>query len=257
MAKTLEEAAIERHKEALIEPAATLYAVQKVFGDQAKAKSMAAYGRLIDAHMLATGVLASSILRINGAVVEGDQTTFERDALFAAFIIGLEPCERAIAEARYLQAHALLRQELEILAQLKAVGANRRKPNGAPNVAALEQSLGRLYGGLSAAAHVSRHDIVQSATAWDGELEGLPGPTNMTRYFPETDEGLARRSYALHIYMIIRLVEELSVDLSARHKSAAFTDAENEALNLAIDLMAAEGMLEIVTDADSNSSTDN
>lgn len=84
MAKTLDEDAIERHKEALIEPAATLYAVQKVFGDQAKAKSMAAYGRLIDAHMLATGVLASGILRINGAVVEGDQTTFERDALFAA-----------------------------------------------------------------------------------------------------------------------------------------------------------------------------
>jgi hypothetical protein len=255
MTKTLNEEAIERHKQALIEPAATLYAVQKVYGDQAKAKSMAAYGRLLDAHMLATGVLASGLLRINGAVTEGDQISFERDALFAAFVIGLEPCEGAISEARYLQAHAMLRQELEILAQLKAVGANRRKPNGAPNVAALEQSLGRLYGGLSAAAHVSRHDIVQSATAWDGEVDDLPGPTNMTRYFPETNEGLARRSYALHIYMIIRLVEELSVDLSFRHKSAAFTAAENEALNLAIDLMAAEGMLEVVVDAGFNADT--
>ncbi|MDH4993165.1 hypothetical protein QEZ48_20320 [Aquamicrobium lusatiense] len=72
MAKTLNEEAIERHQEALIQPAATLYAVQKVFGEQAKAKSMAAYGRLIDAHMIVTGVLASGILRINGAVVEGD-----------------------------------------------------------------------------------------------------------------------------------------------------------------------------------------
>ena len=252
MANILDEDAIEHHKKVLIEPAATMYAVQKVYGDQAKAKSMAAYGRLIDAHMLATGVLASGILRINGAVVEGDQIAFERDALFAAFIIGLGPCECAISEARYIQAHALLRQELEILAQLKAVGANRRKPNGAPNVAALEQSLGRLYGALSAAAHVSKHDIVQRATAWDGEMDGLPGPTNVTRYFPEIDEGLARRSYALHIYMIIRLVEELSADLSTRHKSTAFTDAENRALNLAIDLMAAEGMLEIIADADSN-----
>lgn len=256
MTETLDEGAIERHKQALIEPAATLYAVQKVYGDQAKAKSMAAYGRLIDAHMLATGVLASGLLRINGAVIEGDQTAFERDALFAAFVIGLEPCERAIAEARYLQAHAMLRQELEILARLKAVGANRRTPNGSPNVAALEQSLGRLYGGLSAAAHVSRHDIVQSATAWVGEMDDLPGPTNMTRYFPETDEGLARRSYALHIYMILRLVEELSVDLGSRHQSAAFTDTENEALNLAIDLMRAEGMLEIVTDTAVVSDTD-
>ncbi|MGY4497833.1 hypothetical protein ACVWYH_001760 [Bradyrhizobium sp. GM24.11] len=250
MIETLNDEAIERHKQALIEPAATLYAVQKVYGDQAKAKAMVAFGRLIDAHMLVTGVLASGLLRINGAIVEGDQTSFERDALFAAFVIGLEPCERAIAEARYLQAHAMLRQELEILAQLKAVRANRRKLNGAPNIAALEQSLARLYGGLSAAAHVSQHHIVQSATSWDGEMENLPGPTNLTRYFPETDVGLARRSYALHIYMVLRLVEELSIDLASRYDRAAFTVSENEALNLAIELMIAEGMLELI-DAES------
>jgi hypothetical protein len=37
--------------------------------------------------MLATGVLANGLLRINGAVVEGDQTSFERDALFVAFVL--------------------------------------------------------------------------------------------------------------------------------------------------------------------------
>lgn len=246
MTDALNEEAIERHKQELIEQAATLYAVQKVYGDQAKAKSMAVYGRLIDAHLLVTGVLASGLLRINGTVVEGERTAFERDALFAAFVIGMAPCETAIAEARYLQAHAMLRQELEILAQLKAVHANRRKLNGAPNIAALEQSLARLYGGLSAAAHVSQHDIVQSATEWDGEMDGLPGPTNLTRYFPETDEGLARRSYALHIYMVVRLIEELSVDLATRYDNARFTESETEALGLAIDLMVAEGMLELV-----------
>lgn len=246
MTEALNEETIERHEQNLIEQAATLYAVQKVYGDQAKAKAIAAYGRLIDAHLLVTGVLASGLLRINGAVVEGDQTAFERDALFAAFVIGLEPCERAIAEARYLQAHAMLRQELEILAQLKAVRANRRKPNGAPSIAALEHSLARLYGGLSAAAHVSQHDIVQSATAWDGRMDNLPGPTNQTRYFPETDEGLARRSYALHIYMILRLIEELSLDLASRYDNADFTESETEALNLAVDLMVTEGMMELI-----------
>lgn len=246
MTEALNEEAIERHKQERIEQAATLYAVQKVYGDEAKAKAMAAYGRLIDAHLIVTGVLASGLLRINGAIVEGDKIAFERDALFAAFVIGLEPCETAIAEARYLQAHAMLRQELEILAQLKAVRANRRKLNGAPNIAVLEQSLARLYGGLSAAAHVSRHDIVQSATAWDGEMDDVPGPTNFTRYFPETDEGLARRSYALHIYMILQLIEELSIDLANRYNDASFTESETEALGLAIDLMIAEGMLELV-----------
>ena len=246
MAKTLDEDAIERHKREFIEPAAMLYAVQKIYGDQAKAKAMAAYGRLLDAHMLVTGVLAAGLLRLNGAIAEADQAAFERDALFAAFVIGLEPCEAAIAEARYLQAHAMLRQELEILAQLKAVRANRRKLNGAPNVAALEQSLARLYGGLSTAAHVSRHHIVQTATSWDGEMEGLPGPTNFTRYFPETDDELARKSYALHVYMIIRLVEELRLDLARRYEGAGITAHENEAINLAVDLMISEGMLELV-----------
>lgn len=246
MTEALNEEAIERHKQELIEQASTLYAVQKVYGDRARSKSMAAYGRLIDAHLLVTGVLAGGLLRINGTVVEGDQTAFERDALFAAFVIGMEPCETAIAEARYLQAHAMLRQELDILAQLKAVRANRRKLNGAANIAALEQSLARLYGGLSAAAHVSQHDIVQSATAWDGEMDDLPGPTNLTRYFPETDEGLARRSYALHIYMILRLIEEMSVDLAARYDNSRFTQSETEALSLAVDLMVAEGMVELV-----------
>ncbi|TIN20565.1 MAG: hypothetical protein E5Y59_03235 [Mesorhizobium sp.] len=41
-----------------------------MYGDQAQAKTLAAYGRLIDAHMLATGVLAGGLLRIDGAVVE-------------------------------------------------------------------------------------------------------------------------------------------------------------------------------------------
>jgi hypothetical protein len=50
MTETFNEEAIDRHKKELIEPAATLCAVQKVYEDQAKVKAMAGYGRLIDAH---------------------------------------------------------------------------------------------------------------------------------------------------------------------------------------------------------------
>lgn len=58
-------------------------------------------------------------------------------------MIGLQTCENAIEEARYLQASALLRQEMEILAQLGAVREGRRKSNNSPNVTALETSLRR------------------------------------------------------------------------------------------------------------------
>lgn len=50
----------------------------------------------------------------------------------------------------------------------------------------------------------------------------------------------------LHIYMIIRLVEELSLDLARRYEGARITAPENEAINLAVDLMISEGMLELV-----------
>jgi hypothetical protein len=65
-------------------------------------------------------------------------------------------------------------------------------------------------------------------------------------YFPETDEDLARKSYALHINTIIRLVEELSLDLARRYEGAAFTERESETLNLAVELMISEGMVEPV-----------
>lgn len=138
---------IEDYKRAMIQPAAMLYGIQKMFGDQARTRTKQAYGRLIDAHPLVAGVLGAGLLRINGVVTEITATSEPRNGLFAAFVIGLKACESAIEEARYLQAHTLLRQELEILAQLKAVRAGRRKPNSSPNVTALDPSLRRLYGG--------------------------------------------------------------------------------------------------------------
>lgn len=178
------EAAVDVHKRELIKSASTLYAVQKVYGDKVREQSRAAYRRLVDAHLLITGVLATGLLRINGKITPITDTSAERDALFASYVIGMEACERTIEEGRYLQAHALLRQEMETLAQLKAVTAGKRKKNRSPNVAVLEKSLARLYDGLSAAAHVSKHHMVRAATEWDVSGENLPGPTSGTRYFP-------------------------------------------------------------------------
>lgn len=238
------EAALEAHKSELIKSAATLYAVQETRGDKVREQSKASYRRLVDAHLLITGVLATGLLRINGKITPIMNASEERDALFAAFVIGMTVCECAIEEGRYLQAHALLRQEMEILAQLKAVAAGKRNQNGSPDVAVLEKSIARLYGGLSAAAHVSKHHAVRSATEWDVSGENLPGPTSGTRYFPAFDEELARRSFALHLVLTLRLIEELSIDLREQHGDDGFTQRECEAVNLAVQVMMAEGLLE-------------
>lgn len=238
------EAAVEVHQRELIESAATLYAVQKIYGDKVREQSKTAYRRLVDAHLLITGVLASGLLRISGKITPITDTSEERDALFASYIIGMEPCERAIEEGRYLQAHALLRQEMETLAQLKAVTAGKRNENRSPNVAVLEESIARLYGELSAAAHVSKHHMVRAVTEWDVSGENLPGPTSGTRYFPAFVEELARRSFSLHLVLPLRLIEEMSINLRERYGDDGFTEREAEAVNLAVQLMITEGMLE-------------
>lgn len=236
--------AVEIHKRELIESAATLYAVQKIYGDKVREQSKAAYRRLVEAHLLITGVLATGLLRANGKITPITETSEERDALFASYIIGMEACERTIEEGRYLQAHALLRQEMETLAQLKAVTAGKRKKKRSPNVAVLEKSLARLYDEISSAAHVSKHYMVRAATEWNVSGENLPGPTSGTRYFPAFVEELARRSFALHLMLTLRLIEEMSTDLREQHGGDGFTQRESEAVNLAVQLMITEGMLE-------------
>jgi len=239
------ESTIEAHQRELIESAATLYAVQKIHGDTVREQTKRAYGRLVDAHLLITGVLATGLFRINGKITPYNATNEERNSLFANYVIGMVVCERAIEEGRYLQAHALLRQEMETLAQLKAVSAGKRKDSHSPNLNVLEKSLSQLNGDLSAAAHVSKHHIVRAATELDVSGKDLPEQTNGTRYFPAFDEGLARRSFGLHLMLTLRFLEELSDDVHEQHGDDGFTERESEAVNLAVDLMIAEGLIEL------------
>ena len=43
--------------EKLLRPAATLFAVQKMKGDNVREETKRVYGRMVDAHLLITGVL--------------------------------------------------------------------------------------------------------------------------------------------------------------------------------------------------------
>lgn len=240
------EAAVENHQRELIEPAAMLFAAQRVYGEKVREQTKMAYGRLVDAHLLITGVLAAALLRVNGAITPTTPAGEERNALFASFVIGIEACESAIAEGRYLQAHALLRQEMETLAQVKTVRAGKRNEKRSPSVAVLEKSIARLYDELSGAAHVSNRHIVRAVTECDVFGDDLPGPTSGTRYYPAFDQGLARRSFSLHLMLALHLVGELSVDLQERHNDDSFAERDAEAIKLALQLMQAEGMVEMV-----------
>lgn len=239
------EGILEGHQRELIEAATMLFAVQQVYGEKVREQTKTAYAHLVDAHLLIMGVLAAALLRVNGKIAPVTRTSEQRKALFASFVLGIRACESAIEEGRYLQALALLRQEMETLAQLKAVRAGKRRTNGSPNVVVLEKSLARLYGELCAAAHVSKHDIVRSSTECEVSGDDLPGPTSGTRYFPALNDQLARRSFSLHLMLTIGLIDEMSIDLREQHAEQNFTARDAKALRLAQVLMHTEGMVEL------------
>jgi hypothetical protein len=241
---------VEFHTKKLINPASLVCAVQSVYGTQVRAKTMEAYGRLRDAHLLVAGALGSALLRTNGKVTRTTPTLTERNALFASLVIGLSACEDAIAEGRYLQAAALLRQEVETLAQLKAVRVGKRKETKAPNIGLIERSIARLYGDLSSAAHVSRDSLVRDVTTYDGPHTGPADSTSLTRFFPDFDEGLARRLFALHLCVVLHASDEMDADLREKH-GRGFSEREAEALQLALRLMVNERMVELAEPEDS------
>jgi hypothetical protein len=215
--------------------------------DSVRELTKKAYGRLLDAHLLIVGVLATGMLRTNGKSVSATDTSVERSALFAAYFIGVDLCERAIEEGRYLQAHALLRQEMETLAQLKAVRLGNRNESRSPNIAVLEESVRRIYNELSSAAHLSAHHIVRQVTSYETtNVEDLSGPTSGTRFFPDFNEHIARTSFTLHLILTAGVIEEYANELNAEHKEDdRFTARDMETISVAMRLMESEGMIEL------------
>jgi hypothetical protein len=240
-------AAFDLHRLERIEAAATMYAVQKMASDSVGELTKKAYGRLLDAHLLIVGVLATGMLRTNGKIVSATHTSVERSALFAAYFIGMDLCERAIEEGRYLQAHVLLRQEMETLAQLKAVRHGSRNESRSPNIAVLEESIRRIYSELSSAAHLSAHHIVRQATSYEmTNIKDLPGPTSGSRFFPDFNEHIARTSFTLHLILTAEVIEEYANQVNSQHQEEDhFTVRDMETTSLAMRLMRSEGMIEM------------
>ena len=92
------ESTVESLKKELVGSAASLIAVQKLYGGKVREQTMKSYGRMVDAHMLIVGVLFNALFRMNGKFKPITSTSKQRSALFASFVIGMESFENAIAE---------------------------------------------------------------------------------------------------------------------------------------------------------------
>jgi hypothetical protein len=235
---------LEQLKADLIGSASTLYAAQKVASDQVRAQSKAALGRMVDAHLLVSGVLGGVLLRTNGKLTQEGLLNQERRVLFASYVVGLPLCELAIVEGRYLQALTLLRQEMETLAQIVISHSGQRKPGKLANVAVLGRDISRIYGDLSAAAHASNHDMASELLTQVLETEDKV--STGTYFYPIQNRELARKAFALHLFLTMKLISQIAIDYDRAHPEDGFGPSDQEALNLAMDLLKEEGLVESI-----------
>lgn len=229
----------------LLVPRITLATIQQTKADGVREQSLLGYGRMKEAYELLSGVIGGLLLRVNEIPFEFDQRTEHIDGLCAAFVIGMPVCKDTIERGAYIQALTLLRQEMELLAQIKHVKAGTHKPKSAPNLKELEETIRRLYNNLSEVAHVSTPEVVFMATFMDlsGD-QAYPEGTSGTRYFPAFDYLICRRAFALHILLLSHIRTEMAENFTNRLGQNPLTDAEVDAINVALWLLEEEGMIE-------------
>lgn len=94
--------------------------------------------------------------------------------MIASFVQGIDLTETSISEGFYLQAAALLKQELETVAALVEVRGGKRNEKRTPNVGVVPWNLGQLYGSLNEAAHVSESSVLQTILGMKQMGSALP-----------------------------------------------------------------------------------
>jgi hypothetical protein len=196
-------------------------------------KFLSAHPLLVEANTLATGIIGSLLLRANGKIGELNDSALKRAPLCSSFIMGMNTCADTIIGGFYLQAAALLRQEMETAAALGEISQGTWKDKKVPNVKVLNGTVRRLYADLSSATHVSSHTVLRLNT--EHREHNIP-ETAIWRLSPEFDEKLSKRLYSLHIYFILLIIEHMDSHFEELY-DVACDHAENEAFGRAINLL--------------------
>ncbi|WP_025536856.1 hypothetical protein [Vibrio parahaemolyticus] len=129
------------------------------------------------------------------------------ESMIASFSIGTTSIETLLRDGAYIQACAVLRQELEILTQIHHFSNGTYKAKKAPNVEVLEEGYRKLYGQLSKVVHLSCKQTMQNFAKGGGVNEPLLSPL-LYSLSPEFNYGLCNELMALHILVFIEIISE-------------------------------------------------
>lgn len=181
---------------------------QKKAASEIRPLSLNAYGELKDGHWLATSVIASATSSVSGKPGNADSDTGHILALTGSFVQGIDICETAISEGTYVQASAILKQEMETLAAIREVREKRRKSGRTPNVGTLG-ALAVMYGDLNTLSHVANADVMKNLIRVELSAEQTGAPL-----YPVFNGELARLLYGLHVCFLAMIAVEIGITLA-------------------------------------------
>lgn len=159
--------------------------------------------------------------------------------LITHFMHGINLCEIAIVEGLYAQAATLLRQEHELISAVQELGVSKRKDGKTPHATIGRlKNMGKVYGELSGAAHVSQsrlmHDIIAT------EMGDRRGPSVVPLFHRE----LARNLYALHVSYICQMTF-IADEVHGALGIGNLIGEEKSLLVVATKILHDEGLIEI------------
>lgn len=209
-------------------------------GRSIRQQSKRDYGNLLDAHLLATGVLGHALQRKNLIPGKSDSSIASRLLLMATFVQGIGICETSISEGLYAQAAALQKQELETIAAVEEYTKGNRKDGKTPNVKNnnVKWGLSALYGPLNELAHVAKTDMLNSL--YGAEQQGTAIPvTTVPVYVKE----ISRRLFAAHVALIIQMAFQINAIHTELYGDSLAAE-EILCLRAACEHLKAEGFLQ-------------
>ncbi|PFA66203.1 hypothetical protein CN378_14485 [Bacillus sp. AFS015802] len=208
-----------------------------------KLLSRSNYGEsLIEAHRDVNAFIVSIINKMDKPSDNVTESESKRLAVIASFIQGIDITERAISEGVYIQAFALVRQELETIAALEEIVLNKRKDQKTPNVKHVKWELAKVYGSLSGMAHVSDESLYLPLFSVGANGDAIPASIH-----PIYDESISKQLYALHVALLIQLassLEKLYVDMYNKK----LTNIEYYIINEATEFLEKSGYIELKKD---------
>jgi hypothetical protein len=217
-----------------------LLAAQISAGKICRNSSVDHIGDALYAYILGVGVIGRAASRHDGKSYPGEERKQRKMTLFAAFIQSINPAEVTLFEGFYLQAAALIRQQLECLSALEELESGSRKDGKTPNVKNAPWGLNSHYGSLSKFAHSSDHIFLSNVLCLNINDHG--SDTQYISLVPVFNGKLFQSLFTLHCSLVLLVAAQLLFhyqDMSGD----PIVDQEYQTLIIAQKILINQGLL--------------